>query len=638
MFNVRYRQRRLALAISYSCLMAPLTVLAQSGDGGTQTPFVFGLEARSFSLGNAAVAFPADASGLIWNPAGMVVVDQRVVALSSSSLYSGTQYHYAGIVLPTLGAGSFGLGLSYVGTDDIPQTDWDQSTIAEFGNMNYWWGRLNLAYGLQVFRGLSVGVGFEIDRMVLGDWSTNGFAFHGGLHYSLGHRSGLFKDLHFGATVENIISPQLNLGSSVQRIPYTFRFGLAKRFVLNNGGHVLLLTDLEQPELADLRYHAGLELCFGGTFFVRGGMNSGQLTLGGGLRLGNVSVDYATGQLNDLGVLPWTHRFSLSFHMGSTLTEQRARLDAAKQQEVERRFVARVEAERQRRIHDGLRSAKDYLERSDYFNARLEIGAVLMEDSEHAEAKAILEDITAKEAAYQAEREQALLNEERQRSEKQRDVQYIRQRLTEANEALEKGNVRGAIDAWEMGLARDPENAIIRNNLEQARVRLESLITDLIAEARRLIRQEAISEAYKRLDRAKDQAQGNEALLSRVNQETRALDREVDFLNNYQKGSRLFEKQEYGAAQPYLDRALQLKPDHEQVKEMASICRAMVRGGSQRIDNERVRDKYVQGLQLYRNGNYKEALRVWEEGLKLDPENIHLLRAVRSVREKIQGQ
>ena len=131
------------------------------------------------------------------------------------------------------------------------------------------------------------------------------------------------------------------------------------------------------------------------------------------------------------------------------------------------------------------------------------------------------------------------------------------------------------------------------------------------------------------------QAQGNETLLSRVNQEIRTLDREVDFLNNYQKGTRLFQKQDYAGAQPYLDRALQLKPEHEQAKEMASICRAVIRGGSQKMD-ERVRDKYIQGMQLYRNGNYREALKAWEEGLQLDPNNIALLRAIRSVREKIQ--
>lgn len=613
----------------------PWGLWAQEADGGTQSPFVFGLEARSFSLGNAAVAYPQGASSLIWNPAGMVVVDQRVAAFSMSTLFTGTQYHYAGIILPTLEAGTFGLGLSRIGTDGIPRTEWDQNTIDFQGDMSYWWGRLNLGYGLRIFRGLSLGVGFEVDRMVLGTWSTNGFAFHGGLHYAFGSQGGILKGLYLGATVEDLISPQLSLGSSVQRIPYTMRLGLAKVFTLGGGGHVLVLADLEQPELAASRYHMGLELAFGTMLFVRGGLNNGQMALGAGLRYGDFSLDYATGQLNDLGILPWTHRFSLSFHMGATLSEKRAQIDAAKQREVEQRFQARVEAERRRRIEDGLRAARDYLDKSDYFNARLELGTVLMEDPEHAEAKAIMDEVVAKETAYQAEREQALLNEERERSERQRDVQYIRQRRTEANEALEKGDVRGAIEAWELALARDPNDEVLRNNLNQARTRLESLITDLIAEARRLTRQEAISEAYKRLELAKQQAQGNETLLSRVNQEIRTLDREVDFLNNYQKGTRLFQKQDYAGAQPYLDRALQLKPEHEQAKEMASICRAVIRGGSQKMD-ERVRDKYIQGMQLYRNGNYREALKAWEEGLQLDPNNIALLRAIRSVREKIQ--
>jgi len=609
---------------------------AQSGDGGTQSPFSFGMDARSFSLGNAAVAFPQDAAALFWNPAGMVVVDQKMMGLSMSTLFESTQYQYAGMIIPTLNSGTFGFGVARIGTEGIPRTEWHQGTIDLQGEMSYWWGRFSLAYGLEIYKGLSVGAGVEVDRMVLGDWSTNGFGLHGGLHYRFKGTSPLFRGLHLGLTVENIVSPQLSLGNDVSRVPYTLRLGAAKVVSLSETNRWLFLADVEKPELGDMRYHVGTELMLSGLLAIRAGMNNGQLTFGGGLRYHNISIDYATGQLNDLGVLPWTHRFSLSFHMGATISERRAAIEASKRQEVESKFLERMEEDRQRRVREGVRAARDAFDKDDYFNARLLINAVLRDESDHVEARRLLTDIEAREQAYQAEREAALLREGRQQATQQRDIQFIRQRRNEASQAMEKGNVRGAIEAWELALARDPQDAVIRNSLDQARNRLGTVVTDLIAEARRLIRQEAISEAYKRLEMAKNQAQGNETLLLRVNSEIRNLDREVDFLHNYQNGEKLFNRGEYEKALPYLEAALRYKPSHQQATEMKEIARALKQGGKREMRDD-VRVKYLQGIRLYRNGHYQEALEALQKALELDPTDATVLQTIRGVRKKLES-
>ena len=609
---------------------------AQSGNGGTQSPFSFGMDARAFSMGNAAVAYPQDASAMFWNPAGMVVVDQKVLGLSMSTLFESTQYQYAGMIIPTLNSGSFGIGVARIGTDGIPQTDWDQGTIQMLGDMSYWWARFSMAYGLRIYRGLSVGASVEVDRMVLGDWSTNGFGLHGGLHYRFSGKSALLKGLNVGLTFENLVSPQLSLGNDVSRVPYTMRFGVAKVFTLSGDNRWLFLADVEKPELVAMRYHIGTEFLLSGLLALRVGYNDGQFTFGGGIKYHDFSIDYATGQLNELGILPWTHRFSLSFHMGATLTAQRAALAASRQQEVESKFLERLEEDRQRRVHEGIRAAQDAFEKDDYFNARLLINSVLRDEPGHVAARALLADIEARESAYQSEREEALLREGRQQAGRQRDIQFIRQRRNEANEAMDKGDVRGAIEAWEMALARDPQDEVIRNSLEQARNRLGTVVTDLIAEARRLIRQEAISEAYKRLEMAKNQAQGNEALLLRVNAEIRNLDREVDFLHNYQTGEKLFNRGEYAKAMPYLESALRFKPSHQQAKEMKEIARALMQGGKREMRDD-VRVKYLQGIRLYRNGNYQEALDALQKALELDPGDATVLQTIRGVRKKVES-
>jgi len=611
------------------------SVRSQTYDGGTQNPFSFGVDSRAFSLGNAAVAYPQDASAMFWNPAGITVVDQQVAGLSLSTLFESTQYQYGGIVMPTLSTGTFAVGVARIGTDGIPRTDWSNQTIDLQGEMGYWWGQLNLAYGLRIVGGLSVGVAFEANRIVLGDWSTNGFGLNGGLHYSFPQQSGFLSNLHVGATAYNLIRPQLSLGSETQSIPMTLRGGIAKKIRMGESGHWLLLADVVKPELGDLRYHAGLELMLGNVVSLRGGFNNGQITVGGGIRYRDFAVDYATGSLNDTGLLPWTHRFSLSFYMGKTLSERRAQIENVKKEEIETRFRERLESDRQQRVRQSMVDARSYMEKEDYFNARLEIASVLEDDPGNREAEAMLDDIEVKELAYQQQREVELLKAAQIETIKQQDINYIRRRRQEANSALNEGNVRGAIEAWELALSRDPEDQQIKGNLEQGRTRLESLITELIAQARRLIRQEAISEAYKKLERAKGQALGNQQLEQRVDNEIRVLDREVDFLHNYQEGEKRFEAKDYEGAIPYLQRALTYKPNHESVTEMLQISRTMLAGGQQRMRDD-VHQKYLQGIQLYRNKNYQEALEVWQEALELDPTDTRVIRAIRGVRRKLK--
>ncbi|MCK5146082.1 PorV/PorQ family protein, partial [bacterium] len=389
-------------------------IFAQLIGDGTQTPFTFGVESRAYSLGNAAVAFPQDASAMFWNPAGMVVIDQQLFGVSMSTLFEGTQYQYGGLIIPTLATGTFGIGVVRIGTDDIPRTEWSDQTIDHLGNMDYWWGQLNLAYGLRVYKGLAVGVAFEANRIVLGDWSTNGFGLNSGIHYALPHQSGLLSNLHIGIAAHSIVHPQLSLGTQTRAIPMTLRGGMAKIFKLGQNNRMLMIADIEKPELGEMRYHMGAEFMFGSILAVRAGLNNGQMTFGCGVRYADISFDYATGQLNGYGLMPWTHRFSLNIHMGPTLSDKRAKIEEIRQHDIETRFQARLESDRQRRIREGLRDAREFLDKADYFNARLEVGSVLDLEPDHRTAKNLLSDIEGKEAEYQAEREAALLKEARQ--------------------------------------------------------------------------------------------------------------------------------------------------------------------------------------------------------------------------------
>lgn len=628
--------RKLFFVVACVFLGFGRTVVAQEGEAGVESIFSIGVGARALGLGGAGVAFPDDPSAFFWNPGGMVVVQQKEIALSLTTLFEGTQYNFMGYVHPTLTSGTFGLGIARIGTGGIKHIEDEQGVPVEIGELNYWSGKLFLSYAMTLFKGLAMGMNFHATRQVLGFYSTNGFGIDVGIHYGFQQEEGILKDLFLGCSMFNVVSPRLKMNVASEMVPYSLRAGFGKLFFLRqNADRWLFLADLEQAEYKRLKYHIGTEYSWNRLLFLRMGVDNGSMAFGGGLRYKNFQIDYGTSRIGDPGFFPRSHRFSIIFYIGKNLPEQRRQLEEQKVQEIQRRFSERMETERQRRIQEGLKAGTEYLQKGDYFNARLEFSRVLTEDKENREAQQKLAETTEKEQAMQQERQANLLREDRERERSQRDNTFVNQRFTEGLEALQDADFRKAIEKWEQALQRDPNNLQIIGYIQRAKVELENEVNKLIAKAQQLVRQENLSEAYKVLGRAKEQTEGNPELQQKVLREIQSLDRTVDFLTNYQEGVQRYGKGEYEAAARFFQKALQYDPNHSRAREFLrnSLARS---GGEKKEMTGEVKEKFYQGIQLYSDGKYEEALTVWEEALELDPQNIKLLEAIEGARKKLE--
>jgi len=410
-FGFCMNRKRILVWIGFVTLLVFRSlVLSQEGEAGVESPFSIGVGARALGLGSAGVAFPDDPSAFFWNPAGMVVVQQKGVGLSLTTLFEGTQYNFVGYVHPTMSIGTFGLGIARIGTDGIQQRHWERGVIQEDGEAGYWWGKLTLSYARTLLKGLSLGFNFDVNRQVLGFYSTNGFGVDLGAHYGFLPKSGILKNLFLGCTMVNLLSPRLKLGASTETVPYNIRAGVAKViFFRQNADRWLLLADLEQGEHKRLRYHVGTEYGWNGSVFFRAGVDNGEMSFGGGLRYRNFQIDYGTSRIGDPGFFPRSHRFSLIFYFGKSIPDQRRLLEERRDQDIQRRIRGRMEADRQKRIIEGLQAGREYLEKEDYFNARLEFARVLMEDKENREAQELLTQTAEKERQLQRRREEELL-------------------------------------------------------------------------------------------------------------------------------------------------------------------------------------------------------------------------------------
>lgn len=609
---------------------------AQEGEAGVESPFSIGVGARALGLGNAAVAFPSDPSAFYWNPAGMAVVEQKALGLSLTTFFEGTQYNFIGYVHPTIAAGIFGLGVERIGTGGIRHTENVRGMPVDMGELSYWWGKLTISYAVTVIKRLTVGINFNMNRQVLGFYSTNGFGADFGIHYAFPQK-GIMRNLFIGCAMSNALQPRLKLGTVAEIIPYNIRAGLAKLiFFREHKDRCLFLVDFDKGKYKKLRSHLGTEYIWKGLLSLRAGFNNGEITFGGGLRYNNFQLDYGTGRIADPTFFPRSHRFSLIFYFGKSVLEQKQQKEEERRREIQRRLQEQMEANRQKRIREGLKAGKEYMDKGDYFNARLEFSRVLREDRENAEAQKFLKLTTEKEQQLQRKREEELLRQDREKEKRQRDNAFVNKRFTEGLAAMEKGDFQKAIEKWKEALERDPTNPQINTYIKKAKIELGNEVNRLIARAKQLVRQENLSEAYKVLDRAKSQTVGNPELHNKVLTQIKNLDRVVNFLSNYQEGVQRYEKGDYKNAARFFKNALQFDPNNTRAREFYrdSVARSQ---GKRQVMSEEVKKKYYRGISLYRDGHYEEALKVWEEALKLDPNNLKLLDAIEGVKKKIEA-
>jgi tetratricopeptide (TPR) repeat protein len=630
--NIRYYVKLIGFIIF---LIPGYLLQGKVGQAGVESPFIFGAGARMLSMGNAAVAFPDDPSAFIWNPAGMVIVQERKVSLSLTTLFEGSQYNFIGYIHPTINSGTFGFGITRIGTGGIPRWE-DRGIDVKLDDFSFWQGKLSLAYGLTLWRNLSAGLNFEANRQVFGDFSSsNGFSIDIGLLYGITQRYGIMNNVFFGCNFISAIS-RMKLGEEINSIPPIIRIGMAKVITFRKSSdRWIFLFDIENLDKRGNRTHFGIEYLWNRMVSLRCGLNNGEVTFGCGLRYHNFQLDYGIGRIGDADFFPKSHRFSLIFYIGKSIPEEKRFQEEQRQNEIQKNIKEQVEAARQRRIDEGLQTGKKHLLNGDYFNARLEFSRVLREDENNKEAQKLLTLTQQKDMLLQKQREKDLLQQEREKEKQVRDNAFVNQRLIEGNEALEKGDFQESIEKWQEALERDPNNPQINKYIKKAKDELKKEVNKLIASARQYIRQGNLSEAYKVLERAKDQTVGDLKLQNKVKTEIRRLDNTVDFQTNYQGGLQRYRKGEYDTAAKFFKKALEYDPDNERVRELYRISLARSIGKKTEMKGD-VRTLFNEGVRLYREGRYEDALKVWDEALELDPHNVTILNAVQGAKNKLE--
>jgi hypothetical protein len=298
-----------------------------------------GVGAKSLALGGAGVAYANDATAGYFNPALLSSITFPTVSGMYESRFDGTvKYNYGAFAAPVGVATTVALSVLHLSIDDIKDTrsaliDLNQNGILDgedrldytrvrsFGNFD--WAFL-LSYSQQLSDDLSIGANAKfILRKLESENNATGLGVDVAAAY---HAT---SALTLGATVQDLTTTLLSYSTGTKElIAPTLRLGSAYRIDLVKTGYYRItpVADLDirfedrgttslihaGPLSADL--HLGAEYGMGDFLAVRYGYSDAKMwSVGAGVKLGKISVDYAFLGFNKDDQLGNTHRVSFSF-------------------------------------------------------------------------------------------------------------------------------------------------------------------------------------------------------------------------------------------------------------------------------------------------------------------------------------
>ncbi|MDX1272332.1 PorV/PorQ family protein [Bizionia paragorgiae] len=317
-----------------------------------------GVDAAALGMSNAVTASTKDVNAGYWNPAGLVNLEDRQLALMHSSYFANiANYDYAAFAMPLDDRSAFGISLIRFAVDDILDTT---QLIDDQGNVNY--DRISLFstadYGLTFsyarklpVQGLNYGVNAKVIRRIIGDFANSwGFGFDAAIQFktdnnwefgvmarditttfnSWSYDEEAFERVQNAVEGQNqelpetteITIPKLQLGVAKT---YTFHYDYTLRAELNLNMRFAQNNDIISTSFASINPALGFEFGYIDMIYLRGGVGnfqnelqidnseslSFQPSFGLGFKYNGIHVDYAFTDIGDQSVALYSNVFSL---------------------------------------------------------------------------------------------------------------------------------------------------------------------------------------------------------------------------------------------------------------------------------------------------------------------------------------
>lgn len=612
-------------------LLLPTSVLSQAdGNYGTTMNLSYGIGARAMGLGRAYVAAANEPTAVFWNPAGLELAQRTTFTLFHNQIFEGTVYDFAGAVYPTLTYGTVGFGFARLGTGDIPYNTADNIHL---GNMDYEEIELYLAYAKKLPFNLLGGFTFKIRRQQLSIINQNGtgMGIDLGLMYRPGWEGNLFKNLSFGLSYRNFISPSLKLGTISESEPYHLTVGLIKSLRARETGAINLVLDYHRSKYEGGMLRAGTEYVFRGVGKIRVGLDNGKMAFGAGLNYSFMQIDYSFGSSMGDGEFPPTHRFSITFNMGKS-REELVKIAEDKRIKREKELVAQTrEEEKQNLINNRMAKGQQYLSEGKYFDAYYEFKDIITVDPFNQRANALMDsanNMVQKDLEKQRRAEiSTAVNKELARA----NQDFIRTHFEKGQLLLQNNQFTDALVEFNLALERSPRDSTLLYAIGTAQRRLEDQVRELESKGRQEYQRGNYSTALQILSQALILAPEDPQLQERLN----SLASRIKIQSYIQDALQLYDFGEYQKALSLFEEALKLDPTNGRLKQYIERTRRGMGTVEKEMDLDSER-RYLKAVDSFLAGRYDEALKILKALQKEYPYSKKLQDAIKRAEERIK--
>ncbi len=335
----------LIIAFLFAAAFAVQGAYAQSFRAYAGEFLGLGVGARSLALGGSTVAISDDVTAGYWNPAGLTSIDYPTFGAMHEARFDNTvQYNYGAFALPIGASSTIALSVLQIGIDNIKDTRsaWidlnhdgifngedyvDYTKVTSFGNHD-WTVLLSYAKKYDSLNTFSYGATAKFVMRKLDEENSAT-----GLGVDIGVRYSPMPHVELGAVARDITTTLLSYTSGTKELvaPSLDMSGAYYWFVSSDGFHKIIPTaqlDMRFDNLGSvapvhvgpisLNYHLGAEYQFGTLFAIRAGYNDmKQISVGAGISLPKLHLDYSFLSFSQQDQLGNTHRISFAFTLES---------------------------------------------------------------------------------------------------------------------------------------------------------------------------------------------------------------------------------------------------------------------------------------------------------------------------------
>jgi hypothetical protein len=318
-------------------VMAGQTAVAQQIAKYAGEFLSIGVGGRALGLGSAYSALVSDASAGYWNPAALARINFPEIMLMHDERFGGLlNYDFGAVAIPFGTDASFGVSIMRLGVDGIPDSRLaginadgnlildgqyqnfvriDNDKITYFNSADW---AMYVTYASRSSSGLLYGINLKLLRRSIAEFSATGVGFDIGALYTP------LENWYIAATIQDITTTLVAWSTGTNElISPTFKLGSAYFFDFF-GGRFAPTADVdirfENRQFASIANlgpvsfdpHVGLEFDYKNSVALRIGYNDvKQITLGAGLHLRKLDVDYSFARFSKENDLGDTHRISL---------------------------------------------------------------------------------------------------------------------------------------------------------------------------------------------------------------------------------------------------------------------------------------------------------------------------------------